>query len=47
MYTTDNPGKFNVQWHRFTEDSPLPKLLKMVPHVAFKVEDLSVAISDE
>lgn len=47
MYTTDTPGKFKVQWHRFTEDSPLPQLLKMVPHVAFKVEDLSVAISDE
>lgn len=37
MYTTDNPGKFRVQWHRLTDDSPLYPLLKTVPHVAFKV----------
>ncbi|EPY5324295.1 hypothetical protein ACXDTH_004994 [Klebsiella variicola] len=47
MYTTDNPGKFKVQWHRFTDDSPLHQLLKTVPHVAFKVDDLSAAICDE
>ncbi len=47
MYTTDNPGKFRVQWHRFTEDSPLHPLLKTVPHVAFKVDDLQQAIEGE
>lgn len=47
MYTTDNPGKFNIQWHRFTADSPLHPLLKTVPHVAFKVDDLMAAIQDE
>lgn len=47
MYTTDNPGKFKVQWHRFTHDSPIHTLLKTVPHVAFKVDDLSEAIRDE
>ncbi|OMP96244.1 VOC family protein [Raoultella terrigena] len=47
MYTCDNPGKFRVQWHRFTPDSPLHTLLKTVPHVAFKVDDLAAAIRGE
>ncbi|MEC3939978.1 hypothetical protein VOF76_28215, partial [Leclercia adecarboxylata] len=47
MYTTDNPGKFRVQWHRFKHDSPLHPLLKTVPHVAFKVNSLSAAIEGE
>ena len=47
MYTIDNPGKFRVQWHRFTEDSPLHPLLKTVPHMAFKVDDLQQAIEGE
>ncbi|MGV3345248.1 hypothetical protein ACGVWS_05690 [Enterobacteriaceae bacterium LUAb1] len=47
MYTTDNPGKFRIQWHRFTENSPLHPLLKTVPHVAFKVDNLQEAIDGE
>lgn len=47
MYTIDNPGKFRVQWHRFTADSPLHPLLKTVPHVAFRVDDLELAITGE
>lgn len=47
MYTTDNPGNFRVQWHRFTDDSPLHPLIKTVPHVAFKVNDLAQAIEGE
>lgn len=47
MYTANNPGKFRVQWHRFTDDSPLHPLLKTVPHVAFKVDNLSKAIDGE
>ncbi|WP_336984393.1 hypothetical protein [Cedecea sp. VD21] len=47
MYTADNPGQFRVQWHRFTDESPLHPLLKTVPHVAFKVDNLSKAIEGE
>ena len=47
MYTTDNPGKFRIQWHRFTHDSPLHPLLKTIPHVAFKVDNLEQAIAGE
>lgn len=47
IYTSDNPGKFRIQWHRFTEDTPLHPLLRELPHVAFKVNDLSAAIEGE
>lgn len=47
MYTADNPGKFRVQFHRFTADSPLHPLLKTRPHVAFKVDNLARAIEGE
>lgn len=47
MYTTDNPGRFRIQWHRFTDDSPLHPLIKTLPHVAFKVQDLQAAIEGE
>ncbi|EKS6646053.1 hypothetical protein QCD58_004993 [Enterobacter hormaechei] len=47
MYTADNPGKFRVQWHRFTDDSPLHVLLKTMPHVAFKVDNLEEAVRGE
>jgi len=45
MYTADAKNSdFFIQWHRFEKDSPLPKLLKTVPHIAFKVENLDEAI---
>ncbi|WP_237729468.1 VOC family protein [Lelliottia amnigena] len=47
MYTVDNPGKFRIQWHRFTDDSPIHPLLKTVPHVALKVDNLARAIEGE
>lgn len=47
MYTADNPGKFRVQWHRFTDDSPLHVLMKTMPHVAFKVDNLEEAVRGE
>lgn len=47
MYTVDNPGQFRVQWHRFKNSSPLHNLIKTVPHLAFKVDNLLRAIEDE
>ena len=47
MYTVDNPGRFRIQWHRFTPDSPLHPLIQTLPHVAFKVSDLQAAIEGE
>lgn len=31
---------YGIEWMRFEEDSPLPDLVKKVPHIAFKVDDL-------
>jgi hypothetical protein len=36
-----------VQWHRFTDDSPLHPLLETVPYVAFKVNSLAEAIGEK
>jgi virulence-associated protein VagC len=38
----DNP--FGIQWQRYWEDAPYPALVKSVPHVAFEVDDLEVAL---
>jgi hypothetical protein len=35
---------YGIEWIRFAPDSPLPDLVKKVPHVAFRVEDLDAAI---
>ena len=38
---------YRVEWMRFEPDTPLPKLVRTVPHVAFEVEDLDAAIQDK
>ena len=32
---------YGVEWMRFEADSPVPELVKQVPHVAFEVSDLA------
>jgi hypothetical protein len=45
MYCTGyDTSPYGVEWMRFETDSPLPELVKTVPHVAFVVEDLLEAI---
>lgn len=39
---TDSP--FRIEWMRFEEDSPVPELVRRVPHIAFQVDDLQVAL---
>jgi len=36
---------YGVEWMKFDPDCPLPELVKMVPHVAFVVDDLQAAIA--
>jgi hypothetical protein len=38
---------YGVEWLRFEADSPLPELVKTVPHVAFEVDDLEAAIAGQ
>ena len=36
---------YGVEWMHYEPDSPLPELVKSVPHVAFEVEDLAAEIA--
>ena len=36
---------YGVEWMRFESDSPLPELVKTVPHVAFEVDDLGAELA--
>jgi len=47
MFTSDNPGKFRIQWHRFDDGSALHPLIRTVPHPAFKVANLQDTIEGE
>ncbi len=40
-----NSSPFGIEWMRFEADSPLPELIKTVPHIAFEVDDLDAARS--
>lgn len=35
---------FGIEWMRFEKDSPLPVLIRTVPHLAFEVDDLDAAL---
>jgi hypothetical protein len=46
MYTSGyETSPYGVEWLRFTPESPLPDLVKRVPHVAFVVDDLAASIA--
>ena len=38
-------SEYGVEWMRFAPDSPLPQLVKTVPHVAFEVDDLQAELA--
>jgi hypothetical protein len=38
----NNP--YGIQWMRFDEDCPLPKIVQTIPHVAFEVDNLTEAL---
>lgn len=35
---------FGIQWQRYWDDAPYPDIVKLIPHVAFEVEDLDAAL---
>jgi len=39
----DSP--YGIEWMRFEPDSPLPELVRTIPHLAFEVEDLDAALA--
>ena len=38
---------YGVEWMRFDADSPLPELVKSVPHIAFEVDDLEAELQNK
>lgn len=48
MYVSGyDSSPYGVEWMRFEPDSPLPELVKTIPHVAFEVDDLEEEILDK
>lgn len=46
VFCTDHErNPFRIQWMRYEPDCPLPELVKTVPHVAFEVDDLALALA--
>ena len=35
---------YGIEWMRFEPDSPVSALIRSVPHIAFRVDDLEVAL---
>lgn len=35
---------YGIEWMRFDEDCPISEIIKTVPHIAFEVENLEVAL---
>lgn len=45
LFCTDHKSnQYGIQWMRYEPDSPLPEIVKTVPHIAFVVEDLNRAL---
>ncbi len=43
--TDAEKSEFGIEWLRFDADSPMPELVKKVPHVAFVVDDLDATLA--
>jgi hypothetical protein len=37
-------SEFGIEWMRFEKDSPVNEIIQKVPHIAFEVDDLDIAI---
>lgn len=45
LHCTDHESNpFGIQWMRYDTDSPLPDIVRSVPHVAFVVDDLAAEL---
>jgi len=48
MYVSGfSSSPYGVEWMRFEPDSPLPEIIKTLPHVAFEVDDLDEALQGQ
>ena len=45
MYVSGlDTSPYGIEWMRFEEDSPISELVRIVPHIAFEVDDLDSAL---
>jgi hypothetical protein len=45
MYVSGFPeSPYGIEWMRFEADSPIPELVRTVPHVAFEVDNIDQAL---
>jgi hypothetical protein len=48
MYVSGfSSSPYGIEWMRFEPESPLPAIIRTVPHVAFEVDDLEVALQGQ
>jgi hypothetical protein len=38
-------SEFGIEWMRFGKDCPISEIIQKVPHIAFEVDDLDIAIN--
>ena len=41
-----NTSPYGIEWMRFENDSPVDKLIRTFPHIAFKVNDLDYELAN-
>ena len=45
MYVSGfSSSPYGIEWMRFEAGCPLPEIIQTVPHIAFEVDDLDVAL---
>ncbi|MDP6038488.1 MAG: hypothetical protein QGG64_08055 [Candidatus Latescibacteria bacterium] len=48
VYATDHESNpYGIQWMRYEPDCSLPELVKTIPHVAFEVDDIELALKNK
>jgi hypothetical protein len=40
-------SEFGIEWMRFEKDSPIAEIIQKVPHIAFEVDNLDIAIKGQ
>lgn len=40
-------SEFGIEWMRFEEESPISEIVQKIPHVAFEVDNLELAIQGQ
>jgi hypothetical protein len=40
-------SQYGIEWMRYGPDSPIPELVRTIPHVAFEVDDLDAELQGE